>query len=312
MLHFFLRAPRLGVEITSSTIRVVLMTGSGADLSILHAGMLDLPAGLVTESYSSTNIHDIDALTNVLRQYFADAPARTDRAALSLPDGVFRVQTIEFEELPAKTKDRERLIRWRLEKAAAFDISATVLRYQVLHQGGRGFTVLACLVKQSVLEQYESVLARLGFETWIVGLSSFHILNFFSPVITKKSTVFALAHVADDSFTTIVTEAGGARFYRYKELKRGGGEIKAKFVREIEDSLHFYTHMDRAQISKVERLYLAGESAAYELADELRTATSLDVEVLSPAAVLADANSETPSSAWPISMAAALGAGSAL
>ena len=123
----------------------------------------------------------------------------------------------------------------------------------------------------------------------------------------------ALAHVADESFTTIVTEAGGARFYRYKELKRGGGEIKAKFVREIEDSLHFYTHMDRAQISEVERLYLAGESATtYELADELRTATSLDVEVLSPSTVLTEANRETPSSALPISMAAALGAGSAL
>jgi len=294
-------------------MRLALVAGSGADFCILQTGTLDLPAGLVTESYSSANIHDFDALTNVLRQYLADAPAQADRVALSLPDGVFRVQTLEFEKLPTKPKDRERLIRWRLEKAAAFDISATVLRYQVLRQRERGFTVLACLVKQSVLDQYESLLTRLEFEPWIVGLSSFHILNFFSPVIKKKSTVSALAYVTDDSFTTIVTESGGVRFYRYKELKRGSGEIKAKLVREIEDSLHFYTHMDRSQTSEVERLYLASESAATDkLADELRIATSLDVEVLSPAAVLAGRDKGSPSSTWPVSMSAAFGAGSAL
>ena len=303
----------MGVEITSSSIRLALVAGSGPDLCVLHTGTADLPAGLVTESYSSANIHDLDGLAKVLRQCLSDAPAQADRVALSLPDGVFRVQTLEFDQLPAKSRDRERLIRWRLEKAAAFDISETVLRYQVLHQRERGFTVLACLVKQPVLKQYESVLTRLGLEPWIVNLSSFHILNFFSPVITKKSTVSALAHVTDDSFTTIVTEAGGARFYRYKGVKRGGGEIKAWLMREIEDSLHFYTHMDRAQTSQVERLYLAGESAAtYEFADELRTATSLDVEVLSPADILSELGRKSPSPAWPVSLAAALGAGSSI
>ena len=313
MLHFFSSTPRLGLEITSSTIRLAIVSGSGADLCILHTGAVDLPAGLVTESYSSANIQDFNEMVNVLRQCLAAAPAQTDRAALSLPDGVFRVQTLEFDELPSKSIDRERLIRWRLEKAAAFDVSATVLRYQVLRQGERGFTVLACLVKQSVLEQYESVLTQLGLEPWLVGLSSFHILNFFSPIITKKPSASALAHLTDDSFTTIVTEAGGARFYRFKELKRGGGEINVKLLREIEDSLHFYTHMDRSQTSEVKRLFLAGETAAtYDLADQLHTATSLDVEILSPAAVLAAPDRESSPTAFSISMAAALGAGSAL
>ncbi len=311
MLRFFARTPGLGVEITSSAVRLALMTGRGANLSVLHTGALDLPAGMVTESYSSTNVHDPDGLANVLRKCLADAPAQADRAALSLPDGVFRVQTLEFDQLPAKSMDRERLIRWRLEKAAAFDISETVLRYQVLRQRERGFTVLACLVKQPVLEQYESVVSRLGMEPWIVGLSSFHILNFFLPVIAKQSAVSALAYVTDNSFTTIITESEGPRFYRYKEVKRGG-EIKARLMREIEDSLHFYTHMDRAQTSEVKRLYLAGESAATNgLANELRTTMTLDVEVLSPAAVLAGPGRESPSSVWAVSMAA-LGAGSAL
>jgi Tfp pilus assembly PilM family ATPase len=311
MLRFFAGMPGLGVEITSSAVRSALTTGRGANLSVLHTGALDLPAGMVTESYSSTNVHDPDGLVNVLRECLADAPARVDRVALSLPDSVFRVQTIELDQLPAKSMDRERLIRWRLEKAAAFDTSDTVLRYQVLRQRDRGFTVLACLVKQPVLDQYESVVSRLGMEPWIVGLSSFHILNFFLPLISKRSAVSALAYITDNFFTTIITEAGGARFYRYKEVKRGS-EINSRLMREIEDSLHFYTHMDRTQTSEVERLYLAGEpEAANGLADELRTTMTLPVEVLSPSALLAERGRESPSSNRPASLAA-LGAGSAL
>ena len=316
MLRFFGTTPGLGVEITSSTVRLALVRGRGAGLSVLHTGAADLPSGLVTEKYSTPNIDDIAGLAGALRACLANAPARPVRTALSLPDGVFRVLTLEFDQLPDKAADRERLIRWRLEKAAAFDIADTVLRYEMLRQRERGFTVLACLMKRPVLVQYESLLAELGLEPWIVGLSSFHLLNFYSPLIAKKSSVACLAHFSDDSFTTIITEGGGARFYRYKEVKRGSADdIKARFTREIEDSLHFYTHRDRAQTSEVNGLYLTGESAApHELAEELRAATALNVEVLSPADVLACSGKgkESPALALPVSMAAALGAGSVL
>ncbi len=316
MLRFFGKTPGLGLEITSSTVRLALVRGRGAGLSVLHTGAADLPSGMVTENYSTPNISDMKGLANALRACLVNAPARPARAALSLPDGVFRVLTLEFDQLPSKAADRERLIRWRLEKAAAFDIDDTVLRYELLRQQVRGFTVLACLIKRPVLAQYESALAGLGLEPWIVGLSSFHLLNFYSPLIAKKSSVSCLAHFSDDSFTTIMTEGGGARFYRYKEVKRGNAdEIKARFTREIEDSLHFYTHRDRAQTSDVTGLYLTGESAPpHELAEELRQATTLNVHVLSPADVFAHSGMgrESPAPALPASLAAALGAGSAL
>lgn len=313
MLRFLTRTPGLGVEITSSAVRLVAVSGRGADLSVLSVGSADLPDGLIAESYLSTNICDTSKLAGILRECLAGAPPNISRAALSLPDGVFRVQTIELDELPAKASERERLLRWRLEKTAAYDMSGTVLRYEVLRQRERGYTVLACLAKEAVLAQYTSVLAGLGLETWHIGLSSFNALNLYFPILNKKSTGFALTHLAQDSFATIVSEAGGARFYRYKEVKRGSPvEIRSRFIREIDDSIHFYAHMDRTQTVQLQDLYLTGESTmTSDFAALLGSGTSLNVEVLTPAGIITRVGLQNDTTAM-ASMAAALGAGSML
>ena len=308
MFRFPVSKPGLGIEITASAIRLVAVSRKGANVTALFAKKAELPPETIGETYSSPNILNVDRFSMVLKVCLNEAPRGIRRAALSLPDGVFRVQTFEFDALPGKPADRERLIRWRLEKTAAFDSTETLLRYQVLGNQDKGYLILACVAKQTVINQYEAVLAAQGLELWSVGLSSFYILNFFSPRITGLSEVSALAHVTEDSFATIVAGAGGARFYRYKEIKRAGtDDLKIKFMREIEDSLHFYTHMDRTQQPEVKRLFLSGEqNVSLGLADGFKSMTSREVEVLSPADVVSSANSIG------VEMAAAVSAGSSI
>jgi Tfp pilus assembly PilM family ATPase len=309
MFQLLAGKPGLGIEITSSAIRLAAVARRRADISVLAMKTVELPSGMVGATYSSPNVRDHDEFSALLRDCLTGISLPViRRAALSLPDGVFRVQTIEFDELPAKTADRERLIRWRIEKTAAIDAVDTVLRYQVLKGQDKGFTVLACFVKQAVLAQYEAALVAVGLEPWSVGPSSFHTLNFYAPFITAKTAVSALAYITEDSFATIVLETNGARFYRYKEIKRSGaGEGKARFIREIDDSLHLYTHMDRTQRTEVRGLYLTGEAdLPSDLADGLGSLTSLEVQVLSPSVIIPSANGSGPE------MAAALGAGCSL
>lgn len=296
------------MEITASAVRVAVVSGRGEDLAALFTKSINLPAGVVSEVYSSPNIIDLEQASAVLRECLEGAPSGIRRAALSLPDRVFRVLTLEFDELPGKAEERERLIRWRLEKGASVDISDSVLRYQVLGRKDKGFTVLSCFAKQAVISQYESLLIALGLEPWAVGPSSFHTQNLYASYLTGKSEVSALAHVAEDSFATIVRETSGARFYRFKDVKRGGADaVRGRLMREIDDSLHFYSHMDRSQQSEVRDLYLSCESVmAADLAAGLRTMTSLNVEVLAPALVINSFENIEPE------FAAALGAGSFL
>lgn len=296
----------MGLEITSAAVRASGLEG-GAKGRMLFARMADLPAGLVSETYASPNVDDVEKLASLIKAGLnGTRPRGTLRAAgLSLPDGIFRVQTIEFDSLPKKAADRERLIRWRLEKSAAFDLSDTLLRHQVLPRQDGTATMLVCVAKKSVIGQYESVLIQAGLEPWSIGPSSLFTLNFYAPVLSQKFSCYALAHVTDDSFATVVAEKGGVRFYRFKDMKRGGAEERRmRLVREIEDSVHFFSHMGRSQQSELAHVYLSGELPGLEeVARELQNGTSLAVDVLTPGAVFPSFSGTGPE------MAAALGAG---
>jgi len=291
MLGFF-NERCLGIEITPLALRIGLLTGNGASRSVLGSRTTLLAAGMVAETFSFPNIKDSEGLAALLRTGLKDLSALSvRRAGLSLPDGIFRVQALEFDDLPANHRDRDRLIRWRLEKGSAFDATRTALRYQVYPRSDRGCTVLACVAKQDIIAQYEDLLAGLGLDPWVVAPSSFNAVNFYGPYLAGKDIPgFAFAWVTESSYTTIIMEQGVPRFYRYKEIKGGGAaaEVTMRLIRELDDSLHFYLHMDRQQQSEVGHLYLAGEPVVVaSLSESLKNETTLSVETLHPGVVLA-------------------------
>jgi Tfp pilus assembly PilM family ATPase len=300
----------LGIEITARALRFGLLTDGGGSLSLSALRTTPLRAGMVQETFASQNIKDFEGLSSLLRSSLKDAatiPIR--RVGLSLPDGIFRVQSLEFDELPANNRDRDRLIRWRLEKGAAYDTANTLLRYQVLPRQEKGCSVLACVAKQEVISQYEELLTGLGYEPWAVVPSSFNAMNFYAPYLAAKNIPgYALAWIAEGSYTTIIIERGGPRFYRYKEIKAGAqDDVTGRLIRELDDSIHFYRHMDRQQQSDIGHLYLSGEPALIApLSEILKNETTLKIETLVPSFVLV-AGAEADSA-----FAAAFGAGGAL
>ncbi len=308
MLRFF-SSSCIGLEIASKTAKLAVFTSNGSPLGRPTAKAVPLPAGMVGDAFASPNIRDVDGLTSLLRETLREAaPRKTRRLGLSLPDTVFRVQNLEFDELPKRTGDRDRLVRWRVEKGAAFDAANTVLRYQVLPRQNRGFSVLACMAKQDVLDQYEDLVLSLGYDAWSVGPASFHALNFFYPALQGRGVPgFAFAWITESSYAVIVTERGIPRFYRCKEIRQGAADAMERVVRELEDSLHFYAHLDREQLSEMGRLYLAGDASLLpSLGDALKGALTMEVETLTLQTALQNAAD------IPDSFSSVLGAGGAV
>jgi len=311
MFGFHSRKLRLGLDILSSEMRLAVLVGKGNDTALVSQATASLPSGILTESYGTLNIADPDGFKGVLKDLIQrTAPRKAVRTAVSLPDSLFRLQTFEFDDLPAGASDRERLIRWRFEKLAAFDTSDTLLRYQVLPREGKSVLLLSCFAKRDVVRQYEDMLADLGLEPWHIGPSSLSLLNFYFPAMSRQSSSYAMAAVSRAAFASLVVEQGGVRFYRYKEVRAGRPEdVRDRLVRELDDSLHFYLHAG-SQDSAIDRLYLSGDRDAVEMiVPPLTNSLSLPVEVLMPSAVLPSLGNSGRNGDRSSNMAAALGAG---
>jgi Tfp pilus assembly PilM family ATPase len=308
MSSFFQRGPSFGIEISARVVRSVTLAGTGKDRTITPAAS-ELPAGAVAEAYSLPEIADIEGLAKAVGESLNGSGISAGRVALCLPDALFRIQTLDFDELPSRAADRERLVRWRLEKTAAFDLADTDLRSQVL-QRPKGVTVLACVAKKALIRQHEAMLSGLGLEPWSILPTSLAVAGFYAPALAQASRSYALSHVTGDSLSTLVFEKGGVGFYRFKEVKRGGmPDASGRLTRDIADSLHFYTHRDRSQQAELRHLYLSGDRDICDtVARELGSEESLEVRVLSPEQTL-------PASSGPGRLRefeAALGAGFSL
>ncbi len=285
MLPIFQRGPAFGIEITAQQVRTAAV-GRGRGENGPAVGCADLPAGAAAGDYAERTI-DAVAVNRALLVALAGSDPKGGRAALCLSDAVFRIQTLDFDELPARPADQLRLVRWRLEKSAAFDLADTLLQHQVLRRPG-SITVLVCAAKRTVIEQYEAVLAGAGLEAWSIVPSSFALVNFYAPVLSQRSRSYAFLQVTGDATTTLVMEQGSAGFYRFKEIKRGAAaEVCGRLARDISDSLHFYTHRDRSRQVDLQHVYLSGDAALCgTLAQELGAAEQAAVQVLSPGMVL--------------------------
>lgn len=316
MFGFSWKKPRLGLEFSSAEIRVAALAGSGKDLSVLDARAAAMPAGTVNESFAAVNIADTDRFVSALKDVLSSSPhfAAGRRAAVSIPDSSFRVQAIEFDDLPKGAADQERLIRWRFEKTAAFDLSGTELRYQVMERRGEKVLLLCCIGRQDVIGQYEEALRAAGLEPWHIGPSSLHTLNLYGPALAGNHGGFALACITKSSLTTIMVERGTPRFYRFKELRTGGaGEAAGRLARELHDSLHFYMHQDRVQQSELSRVFLSGDQElCASLAAAQHEIPDLAMEPVAPGMVIGLTGDGPRARELPGNMDAALGAGGML
>lgn len=305
----FLSKLSLGIEITSQAVRSGALTKRNGVLGLLGSSAAPLAPGMVAEGFVGQMIRDRDGVAAALGTAVRQAGAGTvRRAGLGLPDAVFRVQLLDFDDLPAARADRERLIRWRLEKAASFDMAETTLRWQIIPREERRITVLAGIAKTATLAQVEDLLAGAGLETWTVGPSSFHVLNLYAPVIGARGIAsYALVWITEGSYCTLVVERGSLRFYRFREIKPGvPDDVAKRLARELDDSLHFYTHMDRLQTVEVGHLFLAGDPAMVAALDEaVKQSVGIEAAVLDLSAVV-------PSAVADAALAPAIGAGGVL
>lgn len=239
----------------------------------MRSRVADLPQGLLTPSPVAPNIGDGEALKACLRDLIgipAGRPAPGWPLVLILPDLCVRTVLLDVDALPSRPSERDALIRWRLEKEAAFPVASARVVSQVVGP----HTVLAVMIGESVMRQYETLCDELGLIPVRMEAPGF-LLHGMASASSPVDEPTGWLSLLDGGFTFMIYQAGRPAFLRAKARS-------PQMLDDLTASLAFYeeSHPEPA----LRRLYVLGEAPASDAA-AISKELALDVVHLGPALV---------------------------
>lgn len=158
--------------------RLSLACELGADRIVAaratSAGMIDVSAvrplkpGAIAPNLAAANIADREAVRAAIQEAMAGVAGHLRDVIAVLPDGACHVSLLDFDSLPEEREEAAGVIRFRLKKSLPFDVDQARLSYHVQPKDKSPISVVAAVVLNTVLAEYESVLREAGYAPGIV------------------------------------------------------------------------------------------------------------------------------------------------
>jgi len=161
--------PSAAFGIETDAISVVALSGGRKGRTINQAATLELPAGLITPSFTDRNISNDHEFAGTLREAVEIAGLlKQKRWSVTLPSNTARTAILALESQPSSAKEAEEVIDWKAEQS--FGVPAVELRlarYKIAPDKDGRSRYFATAVKLSVIDEYETHFENLG---WNAGL----------------------------------------------------------------------------------------------------------------------------------------------
>lgn len=162
------RLPSTAVGIESGAASVVQLDRARGAFAIKRAATVKLPANLINASFDENNIADPAALIEALSDLVTSAGLLRQRKwSVTLPEATTRSAILTIE-VGGSRREVEEVLDWKIERAFGAPLSELRLgRDELPANEQKQARYLITGVRTSVLAEYESVFAALG---WQMGL----------------------------------------------------------------------------------------------------------------------------------------------
>lgn len=282
LARYFAETSRFQGLFSCSSRSLAALHFSQKDNRIVGAAVLPLRPGTVVPSFDKPNLPDQALLAEKIKEAAARLKISERSAACLIPDPCVRAALLPFDSLPAAEKEREKVVRWRVQKQMPLLVEGTRLVYEVL--GGSPAKVLAVLVKESVVREYEAAFERLHFKIGYLGIPSLSLLNLAGEEELRDSL---LVNVEEDSLCLMGFIDGEMSLYRLKPLAAESGRVSRRvqeMAQEIENTIRFVEDREKKRI-RVLGLRLGIPDPNNSFRESLRASLSIPViEITHPAA----------------------------
>ncbi|MGH9398118.1 MAG: hypothetical protein ACRD18_14860 [Terriglobia bacterium] len=206
--------PAAIIEIESGFVMGARLAGA-PKAGLRRLAVTGVDGGIVNPSPLLPNVSNLDMLGQAIETVSQSLGNGGGRTGLLLPDGAVRVNVLEFDTLPSKTREMESLLRWRIKDSLGFAPEDARLSYQEIYRVVGRIELLVVAVKADVLAQYEAVLEPVRGGPVLALPATLALLPLLSE---SESGAQLLTHVCSGWVTHALVEGARLRFWRTRQL----------------------------------------------------------------------------------------------
>jgi type IV pilus assembly protein PilM len=308
----------IGIDIGSSSVKVVQLKEIKGSFQLLNAGISPLPPEAIVDN----TLMDSTSIAMVIKNLVASLGIKIKDVACSISGNSVIIRKIV---LPAMPQDElEDQISWEAEQYIPFDINDVNMDFQILSPDSNDpskMNVLLVASKKDIINDYVAVFGEAGMQLSVVDVDSFAVQNAFETNHDFSSEdIIALINIGASVMNINVIKDGITLFTR--DVQMGGNlyseeiqkqlglssedseigkllahesnneslrkvilKVNETVTQEIRRSLDFYN--STANDDRISGVFVSGGcSKVYNLVGTIAAKTGLPVEVLNPFARL--------------------------
>ncbi len=267
--------PSLACEIAPDRVIAARAADSGQVLELCSTS--ELAPGCVVPDLIETNLRERKSVVKALRDALESVGGRSHDLVAVLPDAAVRVVLLDFETLPAKPQEAESVVRFRLRKSLPFDVDKAKVSYQA-QSSSAGMRVVAAVVLNSVLEDYQAAFMEAGFSPGVVLPS---MLAALSGAPAERATLVVKVDVRTTSIAILDNQQ--LLLFRTLENTRGVAISGEQLAEDVYPSVVFFQDTYNTNIQQI---FVAGVSDMADASSALHSQTEAEVRELVKASQL--------------------------
>ncbi|MBN1939371.1 MAG: hypothetical protein JW843_07285 [Candidatus Aminicenantes bacterium] len=213
--------------------------------SVKGSVLRPVSAGILEFSFDRPNIVRPEAFLSIVKDSVRRLGGTEGPAALLLPETCVKTALLSFESLPAGPEEREKVVRWKLQKTLPLAGAETRLSFAV-HQAEDGAKAFCVVAREAVVQEYEQVLAKAGLSVRLIGIPTPALLGCLP---RNGASSFLVVNVERDHFAALAVIGGEPFLFRVKPLSPD--TLWAEAADETAATIRFLEEREKTRIETV-------------------------------------------------------------
>src|SRR3982750_2348349 len=305
-----------GLDVGSSSIKMVELEGKGTNLNLVSFGYENLPGDTIVDG----QIMEMNVVSDVIQHLCRNHGVNAENVVTGVSGHSVIIKNIVLP--PMSREELEESIDWHAEEHIPYDLSEVSLDYQVTAEDSESTHVLIAACKSERIDQVKQAIQLAGKQPVVIDVDTFALQNCYevnyqptdSQVVTllnigastmnvnivkgTRSLFTRDITIGGSQFTDVLQRSLGLSYQQAEAIKRGvvtaADGIEEKSIEplmhnvtelvanEIQKTFDFYRATTEEKVVVTKILISGGGSKLSGLAQDLSRRLELPVEVMNP------------------------------